>query len=116
MLIDTRAMGFGLTDAILRHVEARVTATLGPFSRRVLKVTVRLEDVNADRGGIDKRCRIVVALRRHGVEVAEALDADLYAAVDEAAIRARRSVIRTAKRHLARDRRDAKRPRTLVAL
>src|SRR4051794_18945394 len=82
MLIDTRAMGFALTDAILRHVEARVGAALGPFARRVLKVTVRLEDINGDRGGADKRCSIVVALRRHGVEIAEAINADLYAAVD----------------------------------
>lgn len=116
MLIDTRAMGFALTDAILRHVEARVAATLGPFSRRVLKVTVRLEDVNADRGGVDKRCGIVVALRRHGVEIAEAVNADLYAAVDEATSRIRRSVIRTTKRNLARDRRDPQRPGALVAL
>jgi ribosome-associated translation inhibitor RaiA len=116
MLIDTRAMGFALTDAILRHVEARVGATLGPFSRRVLKVTVRLEDVNADHGGADKRCSIVVALRRHRVEIAEAINVDLYAAVDEAASRVRRSVIRTAKRHLARDRRDPQRPGALVTL
>ena len=106
MLIDTRAMGFPLTDAILGHVESRVAAALGPFARWILKVTVRLEDVNADRGGVDKRCSIVVALRRHGVEIAEATNDDLYAAVDEAVSRIRRSVIRRAKLHLARDRRD----------
>ena len=114
MLIDTRAMGFALTDAILRHVEARVGAALGPFARRVLKVTVRLDDVNGDRGGIDKRCSIVVALRRHGVAIAEATHADLYAAVDEAARRVRRPVIRAAKRRLARDRRDPQRPGALI--
>ena len=114
MLIDTRAMGFGLTDAILRHVEARVGTALGPFSRWILKATVRLEDVNADRGGDDKRCSIVVALRRHGVEIAEAINADLYAAVDQAVNRVRRSVIRTTKRHLAPDRRDPQRPGALV--
>jgi ribosome-associated translation inhibitor RaiA len=114
MLIDTRAMGFALTDAILRHVEARVGAALGPFSRWVVKVTVRLEDVNADHGGSDKRSSIVVALRRHGVEIAEAINADLYAAIDEAASRARRAVIRTTKRHLTRDRRDPQRPGALV--
>jgi putative sigma-54 modulation protein len=114
MLIDTRAMGFALTDAILRHVEARVESALGPFSRWVLTVTIRLDDVNADRGGDDKRCRIVVSLRRHGVEIAEATNADLYAAVDEAANRIRRSVRRATKRHLARERRDPQRPGALV--
>ena len=114
MLIDTRAMGFSLTDGILGHVEARVDSALGPFSRWVLKATVRLEDVNADHGGDDKRCSIVVALRRHGVEIAEATNANLYAAVDEAANRIRRSVRRATKRHLARDRRDPQRPGALV--
>jgi putative sigma-54 modulation protein len=115
MFINTRAIGFALTDAILRHVEARVESALGPFSRRVLKATVRLEDVNADRGGNDKRCSIVVALRRRGVEIAEATHADLYAAVDEATSRIRRSVRRASKRHLARDRRDPQRPGALLA-
>jgi ribosomal subunit interface protein len=114
MLIDTRAMGFALTDALLRHVEARMESALGPFSRWVLKATVRLEDVNGDRGGDDKRCSIVAALRRHRVEIAEATNADLYAAVDEAANRIRRSVRRATKRQLARDRRDPQRPGALV--
>jgi ribosomal subunit interface protein len=114
MLIDIRARGFALTDAIRRHVEARVGAALGPFSDRVLTVTVRLQDVNADHGGADKRCGIAVALRRHGLEIAEAINVDLYAAVDEAANRMRQSVIRAAKRHLARDRRNPQRPGALM--
>jgi ribosomal subunit interface protein len=114
MLIDTRTIGFSLTDAILRHVEARLGAALGPLSRRVLKVTVRLEDVNADHGGDDKRCSIVMALRGQGVAIAEATSSDLYAAVDKASTRIRRSVLRTVKRHLSHDRRDPQRPGALV--
>ena len=114
MFIDTRAIGFSLTEAIVRHVEARLASALGPFSRWILKITVRLDDVNADRGGIDKRCGVVVALRRHRVEVAEAIDQDLYRAIDEAASRVRKSVTRNAKRHLTRERRNAQRPGALV--
>ena len=55
MLIDTRTMGFTLTDAILRHVEARVESALGPLAQWVLKVTMRLEDVNAERGYSENR-------------------------------------------------------------
>jgi putative sigma-54 modulation protein len=116
MLIDTRAMGFTLTDAIVRHVEGRFESALGPFARRVLKITVRLDDVNGSRGGVDKRCSVVVALRRHGVEVAEAVDADLYRAIDEAAARIRRSVKRAAKSRLGRERRDPQRPGALVTV
>ena len=114
MLIDTRAMDFRLTDAILRHVEYRVETALGPLARHVLKVTARLEDLNAGRGGIDKRCRLAVALRRGGLVVAQALDVDLYAAIDVAARRARRSVLRTLKQHVGRERSDRRRPAALV--
>jgi putative sigma-54 modulation protein len=114
MLIDTRAIDFTLTDAIRRHVEARVEAALGPLSRWVIRVTARLEDINADRGGIDKRCRLVVAVRRHGVVVAEATHADLYTAVDEAAARIRRSATRAVMRHVPRGRKGPQRPGVLV--
>jgi putative sigma-54 modulation protein len=114
MFIDTRAIGFALTDGIRGHVEARVESALGPFSKWVVKATVRLEDVNADHGGDDKRCSIVVALRRHDVRVAEAIHADLYAAVDKAARRIRRSVRRAIKRQLTRDRREPQGPAALV--
>ena len=114
MLIDTRAIGFSLTDAIARHAEDRVGSALRPFARRVLKITVRLDDVNGSRGGVDKRCGVVAALRRHGVQVAEAVDADLYRAIDAAAARIRRSVSRAAKSRLARERRDPQRPGALV--
>ena len=109
MFIHTRAVGFLLTEAIDRHVDARLEAALGPFSRSILKGEVRLDDVNADRGGIDKRCVLVVAMRKHGVEVAEAIDADLYRAIDKATTRIRRSVARAAKARLARERRGTRR-------
>ena len=116
MLIDTRAIGFAPTEAILRHVESRLEIALGAFARNVLKVTVRLEDVNGDRGGIDKRCGVVVALRRGGVVVAEAIRENLYAAVDEAATRIRRSVKRAAKRRVALRRRNHQQPFALLAI
>lgn len=114
MFIDTRAMEFALTDAIVSHVEARVEQALGAMARWVLRVTVRLEDVNADRGGVDKRCSIVVAIRRRGVIVVEGTDENLYVAVDKAASRARRTAMRTVSRHLARERRDPQRPGALI--
>jgi ribosomal subunit interface protein len=116
MFIDTRAIGFAMTDAILRHVETRIETALGPFSQRIVKVTVRLDDVNADHGGDDKRCSVVVSLRRRGAVVAEATRADLYVAIDEAASRIRRSVKRSTKRNLTRDRRDRQRPGALVTV
>jgi putative sigma-54 modulation protein len=116
MLIETRAIGFAPTDAIQRHVQSRIEAALGPVAGWVLNITARVEDVNADRGGIDKRCSLVASLRGRGVAVAEALNADLYVAVDEAASRLRRSAARTVKRRVARERKDPQRPGTLLSI
>jgi ribosome-associated translation inhibitor RaiA len=116
MLIDTRAIGFPLTDAIRRHVESRVESTLGPVTGWVVGVTARVEDVNADRGGIDKRCSLVASLRGRGAVVTEALNADLYAAVDEAASRLRRSAVRSVSRPVARERKDVQRPGALLSI
>jgi ribosome-associated translation inhibitor RaiA len=107
-------MGFTLTDAIVMHVEARVEQALAPCARWVLRVTARVEDINAQRGGIDKRCSLVVALRRHGIIAVEATQADLYLAVDEAVAKARRSALRTLRRGLPRERRSAQRSGSLV--
>jgi ribosome-associated translation inhibitor RaiA len=116
MLIDTRAIDFPLTEAIQGHVESQVQAALGPVAGRVMKVTARLEDVNAGRGGIDKRCTLVAALRRRVVLTVEATSADLYAAVTEAAGRIRRSALHTLRRRTARDRKDPQRPGTLMCV
>src|SRR6478752_4752694 len=115
MLLEIRALGFRLTDAISRYAESRIESVLGRFGHRVLKVTVRLEDVNAGRGGIDKRCSVVAAVRRHGVVVAEAVQDDLYSAIHEAAARIRRSVSRQITHHVGRERSDPQRPGAMVA-
>ena len=117
MVIDTRAIGFALTEAILRHAEARVESALGFTARHVPRVTVRLDDVNGQgHGGADKRCRIVATLggRSHRTLAAEAVDADLYAAIDAAAAKARHAALRQAKRSLAMERKDRQRPGTFV--
>jgi ribosome-associated translation inhibitor RaiA len=82
----------------------------------VLGVTARLEDVNADRGGADMRCALVASLRGRGVVVVEALHADLYAAVDEAAGRLRRAAVRAVAKPMARARKDAQRPGALLSI
>jgi ribosome-associated translation inhibitor RaiA len=117
MVIDTRAIGFALTEAIRRHVESRVRAALGPVAGWVQSVTARVEDVNADRGGVDKRCGLVATLRgRRRVVVAEALNSDLYATVADAAGRIRRSAVRAVSRPLARQRKDALRSGTALSI
>src|SRR5688572_3888694 len=98
MRIGIYGLGFELTGAIVRHVEDRVNRSLGNASDQVSGVSVRLGDINGDRGGADKRCSVIVSLRQLRTIVVEAVDRDLYAAVDEALARTRESVRRHVKR------------------
>jgi ribosomal subunit interface protein len=107
MVIDVRAIGFELTQPLRQHVEERLKRVLAPFARLVTMVTVRLEDVNADRGGIDKRCSVVVSMRQRNAVVVEVTDADLYAAVHAVADRTRRLVKRASQKRIALQRRTA---------
>src|SRR5690349_19560107 len=91
---------FRLTGPIELRVIDGVGAALGRLRDSVTAAVVRLRDVNGPRGGIDKACRIVVRLRGRGTSVAEAVDRDLYAAIDAAAAKLGRSV----RRHLRRRR------------
>lgn len=116
MDIDTRTTGFELTPALALRIDRSVRSALEPLADRATRVTVRLDDVNGDsRGGVDKRCRIVVSLARHGTAVASVTAADLYTAIDEAARRLRRSAQRSLTRHVGRERKDPQRPGGLVS-
>ena len=110
MLIDIRTVGFTLTDAIRSHVEERTATALGWAGRFIGKVTVRLEDVNADRGGIDKRCRIVADVKRRQPIITEVVSNDLYAAIDEAESRMRQVARRRLERRISLQRKIPHRP------
>jgi ribosome-associated translation inhibitor RaiA len=53
---------------------------------------VHLSDVNADKGGVDKRCLVEVRLAGHQPLVAEDTGEDLYTVVSKAAERVNRVV------------------------
>lgn len=100
MQVEIRRRNVAAAEALREHIERRIHFALARFSSRVARVTVRLSDVNGPRGGLDKQCRVTVALRGARRIQVENLDAGLYAAIDRAADGAGRSV----GRELARDR------------
>jgi ribosomal subunit interface protein len=92
-----------LTDGLRGHIGRRLRSALERFRGHVDDVQVRLSDVNGPRGGVDKRCRLVLSVARGGVVVAEGRATNFYQAVDLAANRAARSVRRaSAAPHLMR--------------
>jgi putative sigma-54 modulation protein len=87
-----------MDETVRAHIDRRLQFGLARLSPRILRVTVQIIDLNGPRGGEDKCCRIEVRLRPTGSIFVEDTASDLYAAVDGAADRALRSVIRSINR------------------
>lgn len=85
-----------LSDGLRGHVRRRLTSAVGRLREHVHEIQVRLSDVNGPRGGLDKRCRVVLSGTRGGVFVAQGTAANFYQAVDAAADRSARAVRRLA--------------------
>lgn len=104
MQIQIQATGIGLNDPLISHVQRRLRYALSRSDDRVSRVTVRLSDINGPKGGVDKACRIEVRLAGRPSVVIEDIQSDLYTAVDRAAGRAGRTVLRRLALPLARRR------------
>lgn len=105
MQVNVRARKIEVDETLRAHVDRRLRFALGRFGERIARVTVRFEDANGARGGVDKQCEINVTLRPSGTVLIKDIDADLRAVVDRAADRAARAVDRELQR-----RRDTGRP------
>ena len=82
------------------YIDRHLYFALGRFSSAIDHVDVRVGDVNGPRGGVDKRCRILVKLRAGGSDsiTIEQDDESLNSAVARAAARAGRTVGRSLDR------------------
>jgi len=94
MQIDIQSRGFSLTDALLKYSEQRLLFSMSYFSINIKRVVIRLSDINGPRGGTDKRCHLQVVIPGLPDVVVEDTEADMYAAIDRAMDRARRTVAR----------------------
>ncbi len=81
-----------VSDALDAHITDRFKAALDQLDHMVHEITVRLEDVNGPKGGVNKRCHATVHLRAGGTVVVEETQPDMYAAVSLAADRVKNVV------------------------
>ena len=103
MRLTVRSKSFRLSQDMRERIQSRLAFALSRFNHRVRDVTTILTDVNGPKGGVDKRCRLVVRLRSKGEVTIEQSASDYTAAIGQAADRIGYNVSRTLKR-----RRDAK--------
>lgn len=94
MRIQIQSHAFPLTASLLDHTERRLGFALARITDRIRQVVVRLGDTNGPHGGEEKSCRIQVFLEDAPPVLIEDSSGDLYAAIDRAAERAGRNVVR----------------------
>jgi ribosome-associated translation inhibitor RaiA len=98
MQLEMRGVNLDLDDKLMGHIERRLRFALGRFAARIERMTVHLSDINGPRGGIDKRCRIAVALVPRGMVMVCGSGDDPFALITHAAKRTRRAVRRMLER------------------
>jgi CBS domain-containing protein len=107
-----RVAGVELGDDDRRYIRRKLGMKLGKFADAIERVSVRVEDVNGPRGGVDQSCRIKVVLSGLPSVFVQKQDASRDAAIDGALAGAERAVRRSVRKRRAR---TAKRPALLPA-
>jgi CBS domain-containing protein len=93
-----RSRGLALSPDVRAHIREKLGAKLGKFASGVERISVRVDDVNGPRGGVDHVCRIKLVLSGRPSILVEHQAATLAAAVDGAIARAERTLGRSVRR------------------
>jgi len=86
------------SEAQYEYTMNKVGAAAARLGDAMCTVEVRLVDLNGPKGGIDKRCSIVVTPPGQGTLRVEEQGSDYYAAIDAAAATLKKSLARSLER------------------
>jgi ribosomal subunit interface protein len=114
MQFDIQGVNIPITPALLQHAQRRLSYAMDRFDSRIRAVTVRLSDVNGQRGGIDTRCVVEVRFTYGGHLIVQYIGQNAYVAIDQISTRLKRTITR----HLSRQRTQARltrQPATAIA-
>jgi hypothetical protein len=92
MRIDIRFRGLEGTDTLREYAEKRAQAQLCRFDHAVDDVVMRLSDLNGPKGGVDKRCHVMVRSGLLGTTTIEEVSGDEHTAIATALERAARTI------------------------
>jgi ribosome-associated translation inhibitor RaiA len=93
-----RAFGVELDPDDRGYIRRKLGMKLGKLASSIERISVRVEDVNGPRGGVDHACRVKVVLSGLPSVVVVEQDASLAAAIDRALGGAERAVRRAVQR------------------
>jgi CBS domain-containing protein len=108
-----RSIGSVLDAEDKRYLRRKLGRKLGKFAYAIERTSVRVEDVNGPRGGVDKRCRIKVVLTGLPSVVVEERHHLLQAALDGALARVERAVRQATQRRSTKPLRQRARDRDM---
>src|SRR5215831_3678307 len=108
MELKLRVRHTGVPRILRTYAERRLGFALGRFANRIGRVTVRIDDVNGPRGGIDKLCCINARLIPTGMVTIHEIDANTVEAIDRVADRIARAVSVELERRRDRTRRSSR--------
>ena len=95
MRVHIQVVGLPGAAQLRRFATQKLDVALSCFADRIEGASVRLLDINgADRGGVDKLCRIALTLKGHSAVVIEELGSNIQRSIERAAERLRQRVSR----------------------
>lgn len=92
--LNVRSSGLVVGSPRRRLIHESVGRKLGKFALHIERVSVRVEDVNGPKGGVDKRCRIKVTVSGRPSLLVEKSGRSMQAAFDQAIDAVERAVRR----------------------
>lgn len=98
MDVQLLAQEFFLSPSLREHLERRLRSAFSHARDKVLRIVVRLRDLNGPRGGRDMVCQVSVTLPGHPEVVIREVQEDMYNAIDSAVKRAAYRTTRLASR------------------
>jgi putative sigma-54 modulation protein len=99
MRIEIHSSSFRLTDELRAFVERRIHFAFNWNHLRLQKITLRLDDINGPKHGIDKSCSIQIPMLYTNPIVIKEVQSDLYVAIDRAIERAAQTLSRKISRN-----------------
>jgi ribosome-associated translation inhibitor RaiA len=96
------------------YIRRKLGMKLGKFAASIERVSVRVEDVNGPRGGVDHACRVKVVLSELPSVTYAVQDASLAAAIDRALSGSERAVRRAVRRKRMKGMKGRRRARERV--
>ena len=95
MRVYIKVVGLPGAAQLRRFATRKLDVALSCFANRIEGASVRLLDINgADRGGVDKLCRIALTLKGHSAVVIEELGSNTQRSIERATERLHQRVSR----------------------